>query len=341
MNNYHLSHSTRKKLKQLHRQEHDKQKADRIKAVYLLGSGWPVQQVAAALLLSENSLRNYCRAYQEGGVAKLLTVDYCNNSSYLSDAQLAKLNQHLKAVVYLRVQDIVSYVSKTFKVNYSLQGMTDLLHRLNFVYKKPKLSAAKADRKKQQRFIRKYQSIQAQCGADDAIYFMDATHPHYQTVAGYGWIKQGEEVHLPLTLTQKPLNINGAINIENLKGVFQYQSQTLKKEHTADLLLALRKQHPKGWIYLISDRGGCYYSAEVNKFAKGLGIKMIYLPPYSPNLNVIERLWLFFKKKVLYNRHYESYEEFCAASQQFFNQLPKYKNALRTLLTDNFHLCPN
>lgn len=212
-------------------------------------------------------------------------------------------------------------------------------HRLGFVYKKPKLVPAKANRAAQKAFIQKYRRIQRRCSKEDSIYFADATHPHYQTISGYGWIKKGHEVKLPTTTMQKPLNINGATNINTLRGIFHYKEASLTSDDTADLLLWLRKKQPKGRIYLVCDRGGCYTAKAVKAFAKSLGITMVYLPPYSPNLNIIERLWLFLKKNVLHNQYYESYDLFCQACKTLFTPLPSYKNALRTLLTDNFQVC--
>ena len=67
-------------------------------------------------------------------------------------------------------------------------------------------------------------------------------------------------------------------------------------------------------------------------------IEILYLPPYSPNLNLIERLWKFFKKKVLYNQYYEKFEQFRKSCLDFFKKknLRKYRKELETLLTDNF-----
>lgn len=340
MKSYHLSPKQLNELWLAHQAETNKRSADRLKAIYLLGKGWTVPAVATALLLSENSIRNYYEAYAEGGVGGLLATHYESQRDYLSEGEQKRLETHLETVVYLRVEDIVRYVEKVFGVKYSINGMRDLLHRLDFVYKKPKLSPAKVNRGKQQGFLRKYQEIQASCGKEDRIYFMDASHPHYQTVAGYGWIKRGKEVWLPTTVRQQVLNINGAINIPTLKGVFHCQTETLTHEASADMLVALRKQQPRGWIYLITDRGKCFDNKAIRKFAKGLAIKMIYLPPYSPNLNLIERLWRFFRKEVLYNQRYETFEDFCHACKRFFNTIPKYEKELRTLLADNFQLIP-
>jgi len=338
MKNYRLSQQELNQLWLSHHSQRDKHIADRIKAVYLLGMGWTVKKVATALLLSENSIRNYYETYTLRGLTELKKTNYSNNSSYLSEEQTKELEAHLQAVVYLRVEDIIRYVEKQFKVSYRPNGMRDLLHRLNFVYKKPKRIPAQSDKQAQQAFIKKYRKLQRELGEDDRIYFMDATHPHYQTVTGYGWIKKGQEVKLRTTATQPCVNINGAINIDTLQGVFHCKQETLTRLDTVDILIALRKQQPKGWIYLISDRGGCYTAKAVKTFAQGIGIKMTYLPPYSPNLNIIERLWLFFRKKVLYNRTYENVEEFYDKCQRFFKKIPAYEAELSTLLTDNFQV---
>jgi hypothetical protein len=68
--------------------------------------------------------------------------------------------------------------------------------------------------------------------------------------------------------------------------------------------------------------------------------KLLYLPPYAPNLNLIERLWKFFKKHVLYNQYYETLTEFRVACLKFFKKknIRKYRQQFDTLLTDNFEI---
>ena len=67
-------------------------------------------------------------------------------------------------------------------------------------------------------------------------------------------------------------------------------------------------------------------------------IDLIFLPPYSPNLNLIERFWKFFKKQVLYNQYYETFNEFKAACEEFFENPSQYTDQLRSLLTDNLQI---
>ena len=65
-------------------------------------------------------------------------------------------------------------------------------------------------------------------------------------------------------------------------------------------------------------------------------LKLVFLPAYSPQLNLIERVWRFFKKKVLYNQYHENLDAFRKASIVFFRNINKHKDALRSLLSGGF-----
>lgn len=67
-------------------------------------------------------------------------------------------------------------------------------------------------------------------------------------------------------------------------------------------------------------------------------VELVFLPPYAPNLNLIERYWKYFKKIVLYNRYYEKFDDFKTSCELFFKNIKKHKTALRSLLTENFHI---
>jgi transposase len=67
------------------------------------------------------------------------------------------------------------------------------------------------------------------------------------------------------------------------------------------------------------------------------GSYLYFSPPYSPNLNLIERYWKYFKKIILYNRYYKRFDEFKSACEEFFRNILQHKNELHSLLTENFH----
>ena len=107
----------------------------------------------------------------------------------------------------------------------------------------------------------------------------------------------------------------------------------------ASFLCELRRLNPgKHNIHLIWDRAGYHRDKEVQAFAKSLAIKLHYLPPYSPNLNPIERLWKLMHERVTYNKYYETFTEFSEATLNFFRNIGRNKSILRSRITDNFQI---
>ncbi|MDR1479150.1 MAG: transposase [Planctomycetaceae bacterium] len=99
----------------------------------------------------------------------------------------------------------------------------------------------------------------------------------------------------------------------------------------------IRKKHSDAKeIHVILDNASYYKSKLLRERLAGSKIILHYLSGYSPNLNVIERLWKFFKKKILYNRYYEKFDDFLSACKGFLRYKKKFRDELRTLLTEKF-----
>ena len=249
-----------------------------------------------------------------------------------------QLDEHLNENTYLSTKEVVSYVAKRFKVTYSVSGLTELLHRLGYVYKKPKLVPGKADAKAQEEFIASYRELKETKGAMDPIYFMDGTHPQHNSVVAYGWIKKGTTKEIKSNTGRRRLNINGAIDIENTSISVDY-GVSINAQSTISLLKKIELKYTEAEnIYIICDNAGYYRSQKVTEYLKTSKVELKFLPPYSPNLNLIERLWKYFHKIVLYNKYYETYHEFQKACKSFFKNIKRYKKDLASLLTENFQI---
>lgn len=314
--------------------EDNRRYAERIKTILLVDDGKQMKQIAEFLFLDDGTVRNWKKRYEEGGIEKLLNDHYMGRVSMLDEAQLVELAEELESKIYLTTTEIISFVKSKFGVEYSIGGMTSLMHRIGFSYKKPKGVPAKADAEKQEEFLRKYRGSKAH----GPVYFGDSTHPMLGPVLSSGWIRKGREVSVKTNSGRQRVNINGAIEIHSLD-VIARSCETVNKSSICDLLRAIRQKSPdEKNVYLVLDNARYNRAKTVKKLAKKLKIKILYLPPYSPNLNPIERLWKFMKKKVMANRHYENLGEFQKALTQFFRGIRKYRDELKSLITDNFQI---
>jgi transposase len=114
----------------------------------------------------------------------------------------------------------------------------------------------------------------------------------------------------------------------------------INSSSVVELLSKLSLLHPEGRVKVILDNAAYQRCYRVRAFASLVGIELIFLPSYSPNL--IERYWKFVKKKCLYNHFYSNFEEFCAAIDDCIqNANEKYANELKTLMTLRFQSFEN
>jgi len=338
MHEFKLSSEQTIKLRAAHRRAKKKRDADRIKAIVLLSQGWTFVQVAQALLIDEETIRNYLKRFIASGLQCLLADNYKGKESKLSKKELKQLDEHLHNETYLKAQKIGHYVKIKFNEKYSISGMTDLLHRMGSVYKKPKVVPGKADTETQKSFIDFYKKLKSQKRENDPIYFMDGTHPQHNSVAAYGWIKKGTHKEIKSNSGRQRININGAINIENLKVSVHY-GESINAQSTIALFKKIDRANKNAdKIYVIADNARYYKCKIVDDYLKSSKIELIFLPAYSPNLNLIERLWKHFRKIVLYNKYYKNFEEFKVACKLFFRNIKKYRKDLSSLLKDNFQL---
>ena len=89
---------------------------------------------------------------------------------------------------------------------------------------------------------------------------------------------------------------------------------------------------------MIQDNARYHHAYAQGDHIKNLNITPYFLPPYCPNLNLIERLWKFMKKKVMHNTYYETFQEFYDAVISFCGNMEKYTDELRSLMSSEFEI---
>lgn len=330
-------------LKLAHRTIKDRRITDRIKAVLSLNAGHEYSQVASILMLDEVTLRRYVHKFQEKGITGLLQMHYTGGQTALTHFQEMELREYLQEQTKRTAKEVADYIKKTYGINYSVIGVTKLLHRLGFSYKKPKIIPGKIDGLKQAAFLKTYWETKSQLGKHDRMYFLDSTHPQHNTQPSYGWILKGKanDKLVKTNSGRERLNLHGALNMSDKTAVV-LEEETINKEATLHLLETIKQKQKSGKVYLILDNASYYHARIVRRWIlHHPRFKLLFVPSYSPNLNLIERLWRFFHQKVTWNHYFETFEEFKSTTLTFFENLKQYEKELSTLLTDNFQLLPN
>lgn len=171
----------------------------------------------------------------------------------------------------------------------------------------------------------------------------DPMHQTHNNENGYMWQPKGKAgTKCVLSNTgRRRLTILGAMNMVNLDIVPFITEENCHKNTIMVFLDEVKKAYPNAKkTMLFLDNARYQRNYEVQEYARKLDITLEFMPPYSPNLCLIERLWKFFKKKVVKNRYYETFAEFEAFVCQFFSleNWRMMKDELESLLTLNFEI---
>lgn len=305
-------------LKNQHKKERDKRVCDRIKAILLYDEGWTLIQISKVLLLTDDAVRQHIKEYKR---QKKLKPKNGGSSETLSKQQAYLLEKHLQEHTYMFTKDIVRYVEAVFKVFYSIPGMHKWLSRHGFSYKKPTIVPGKANFLAQKEWIDQYERLKQKLSEKETICFMDGVHPTHNSEAHYGWIKRGERKKLPTNTGRKRLNISGALDLIKTKFVFR-EDQRINSHSTVEFLKQIERAYPLlEKVHVFCDNAGYYRGNCVKEYLKNSKIELHFLPPYSPNLNPIERVWKFLKDRVIYNTYYEDFSDFQHAIFGFLRTL--------------------
>jgi transposase len=315
--------------------------ARRANAVLLLDDGLSCRDAAKVLYLDDDTVRTWHKHYGAGGLDELVLFDWHGRPGHLSQAQEAELSAALEERLCRDTGEVAAHIQAIYGMTYSHSGCIALMHRLGFEYKRPKGLPAQADEVKQAAFIEGYEKLLRGLADDEAVYFVDAVHPEYQSRPTHGWVKKGDKVALRRTSGRQRINLHGALNLENFHCPL-VEGEKINAASTIALFKKLEASNPdKRWIHVIADNARYHHAVLVRQWLarSGCRIKLIFLPSYAPHLNAIERLWGVLHREVTHNKFYKSFNLFVRAIEDFFRRkLPQEWRSWRDTVTDNFRV---
>lgn len=167
------------------------------------------------------------------------------------------------------------------------------------------------------------------------VYFVDAAHFVYGTFVCCLWSFQ--RLFVRAASGRQRFNVLGAWNAVTRELVSVTNTTVVNTETMCELLRKIAALKRTGPVTLVLDNARYQRNALVMGLAEQLGITLLFLPSYSPNLNLIERLWKFTKRRALYGRYHPTFADFQAAIEQTLADIPhQHAPALASLMTLNF-----
>jgi len=339
MKNVLLSPMDRAFIEEARGNTRNKEAYAKLSVLVMLDEGHSQEVVSVALGISTGTVSNYKQKYERDGLDKYLDTHYVPYEGKLSDDELLRLETYVEQGVHSTCDAIIAWVKETFGIEYSPSGMRSILHKLGFTYKKTTIVPGGACPEEQEAFLKELQPfLTKDSRGNDVFCFMDAAHPQHNTRSDYAWIKVGQNKEIQSNTGRRRININGAMNAHQPEEVTIVEAETINAQATQALFeKLLEKYHDKDTIYVLADNARYYTNKALKDWLnQHTKIRLIHLPPYSPNLNLIERLWKFMRKKVINLHYYKEFDDFRRAILQFFHHIGQYKEELRSLMTPNF-----
>jgi transposase len=343
-----LERKQRQRIQELYHAERDHRIAKRLLALLWVDQDYDQFQVAQLLFVEARTVRKWLNTYRNQGLEALCTLKYKGDKGELSTSQQQQLKEVIKTGHYRSAKQVCDWIQRTFALTYSHSGVTRLLQRLGCTYHKASGFLFKAKREKQEEWLQRFQADKKLVCPTLRRYFLDGVHPVWGKDTLYScWLWCGQRLEAPLGSGRKRLNILGAYCPEDHEYLDRrYVKDNLNAQSVIALFALLMEKHPEVKVFVIYLDNAKYQHALVLqewlatvKQSQQVEFRLEYLPGYSPNLNLIERLWKFLRKEALQQWH-ATFESMVAAVANVLDHLRNYRKEIKSLMTQRFHLVP-
>lgn len=313
--------------------------------VYLKGKGHAHQEIADVVRVEGDTVTDYLRKYRDGGLPGLLAEHYRKPKGQL-DAHAERLKEVFKKQPPHTVNQAIEVIEQETGVRLKPSACRAFLRKLGLKCRRCGLVPGKAPNdEKQRQAQQEFHDQKLQPRLEEAkqgqrtVLFVDAAHFVMGAFLGMLWcfVRQ----LLPSSSGRKRHNVLGAYDPIRHEVVTLTNDTVVNQETFCALLDKIASVYANTGlpITLVLDNARYQKCQSVFDKAKALGIELLYLPAYSPNLNLIERLWRFVKKQVLYSTYYDKFATFKESINACLRDLgTRFKSKMETLMTLKFQL---
>jgi transposase len=309
---------------------------EKMEAVYLKSQGLLHKEICRLSRISENTLRGYLRQFQEGGVERLKRLDFAVPTSDLAEHR-ETLEEYFRKDPPRSTGQAAADIERLTGIRRGQTQVRKFLGGMGMKCRKLGMIPAKADAAVQRKFLDEqlWPRLRQARRLRRVVCFVDAAHFVHGPVLGYLWCFVRLLMRGPSG--RKRFNVLGAIDAVAHELTTVCNDTVINAEAVCELLRKLSARYAGLPLTLVLDNARYQRCALVQELAQALRIELLFLPAYSPNLNLIERLWKFVKKECLCCRYYEDFARFKAAIVECLEGIEgKHEAAIKSLLTLKF-----
>ena len=304
----------------------------------LLEENISIKIISHVANVSERQVRNYRETYEEQGVAALTS-----NTRYKPVSDLAEYKELIKeSLLSNPVATVAEACERIEKLTGIKRGPTQVRHFMKGLGLKPLKVAsipAKADPIAQTEFLETQlePKIKEAEEGKRTLLFVDAAHFVWQLYLGVLWCI--ERIFIPAASGRKRINVLGAYDPIKNELIKIINRAYINSETVMELLEMIRAAYHDNIVTVVLDNAKYQRCKVIIEKAACLNIELLFLPTYSPNLNLIERMWRFVKKECLYSKYYKTVNEFEESIINCLEEINTTKrDKLKSLMTLKFQL---
>lgn len=308
----------------------------RIFAVYLKADlNYSNQMIGLITGLHPNIVSYWIGVYKEKGFEGLVTNNYGTNKSEL-ETYAQNILLSFEQQPPMNAASAAQRISEMTGINRSQQQVRAFMKRHGLKFIKCGHIPSKADNEVQHQWVETELKPAIEAAEKGTIHllFCDAAHFVLQPFLCSLWC--AFRVFIKASAGRNRINVLGAVNAINKEVVTLINNTYITTETLIQFLKMLKEKYSDKPIAIVLDNARYQHCFVVKTIARSFGIHLLFLPSYSPNLNIIERLWKFTKKKILYAKYYDKPKEFHQAIESFFTNINQnFQKELNSLLSLN------
>jgi transposase len=340
-----LTPQQRRHIERCRKETLDRRVYQRLTAVLTIASGKSRQEVAEFLGIGLTQLGEWLRVFRKDGLDALCLLHYKGDPGKLTPDQVEQVKAKVSTGCFHNSNQIRDWIKDAFAVTYSSSGVKDLLKRIGVSYHKVTGFLWKAKPEKQRAFVKRVARHKREAKRPDGPrtrrYYVDACHPVWGVDLVFCcWLLRGQRLLVGMGSGRKRLNILGAYCPDDHEYIdYRLTRDNINGEQFVNFLRLLRSLHPETERFILYVDGARYYGSPVVKewLSRHPEFHLSRIPAYSPNVNLIERMWKFLRAKALCRWH-KTFAAMQAAVSEVLDHLENYRAELQTLMTEKFHL---